>query len=399
MQIGVRPFPLNIGRPFRFTEQHRERFVFKRASRLVLLAGLAVLHLFRISAQAAPATQFANLRISVVDVDGGAAALFLTPEGKSLLIDTGWPPSRSGAGSAQASPAGSSTDRIVAAAASMGIKKIDYLLITHYHVDHIGGVGGLMEKLPVDAIIVHGPNREFITPDLSPQKIAISPERIYPGFAKAIQGHRQISVRAGQTVDIGSLELKFVTSDGAVISSPLPGAGQANPNCDTGKPLPETGGEENVRSLGMLMTFGKTRILDLGDLTWGKELELLCPKNKIGKVDVYFVTGHGMNLSSSPATAALDPLVAVMQNGPRKGGDEAVMNTIYTYPSLKGLWQSHFSTRYPTLNADPDQIANLDGQPDRAFPLELDITRDGQIQVTNSRNHFSKTYLARAAQK
>jgi hypothetical protein len=206
-------------------------------------------------------------------------------------------------------------------------------------------------------------------------------------------------MQAGQTLKIGSLELKFVASDGLVIPAKLPGGGQPNPLCGGVPQLEDTGGEENVRSLGMVMSFGKTSILDLGDLTWNKEMELLCPNNKIGKVDVYFVTGHGMNISSSPPTAALDPLIAVMQNGRTKGSDEAVVKTIHTYNGLQGLWRSHASVKDPASNGDPDYIANLDQQPDRAYPIEMDITPAGQITVTNSRNQFSKTYTARASQK
>ncbi|MEO6802701.1 MAG: MBL fold metallo-hydrolase, partial [Granulicella sp.] len=118
---------------------------------------------------------------------------------------------------------------------------------------------------------------------------------------------------------------------------------------------------------------------------------------KIGKVDLYFVTGHGMNLSSSPATAALSPVVALMQNGPRKGGDEAVLKTVTSYPGLGGLWKAHYSVRYPDLNGDPDYIANLNSVPDNGYPITVDITPAGQIKVTNDRNQFTKTYKAHAS--
>ena len=73
----------------------------------------------------------------MVDVEGGAATLFVTPEGKSLLVDTGWPAGMGGARAvAGAPPQPSSADRIVAAAHKLGINRIDYLLISHYHVDH-----------------------------------------------------------------------------------------------------------------------------------------------------------------------------------------------------------------------------------------------------------------------
>ncbi|MBT9332972.1 ComEC/Rec2 family competence protein [Paracidobacterium acidisoli] len=340
-----------------------------------------------------------DLRIAAVDVEGGAAILFVTPEGKSLLIDTGWPPGIGGPrrkpDAPPPPPMPSSADRIAAAAASLGIKKIDYLLMTHYHVDHLGGLQALLAKLPVEAFIDHGPNREEPPPNATPRQLAFATATLYPAWVAAYQGHEHITAQVGQKLDIGSMHLQFVTSDGNVLHEPLPGAGQPNPLCANVLPMDRNGGEENVRSVGTLITFGKTRILDLGDLTWNKEMELLCPVNRVGKVDVYFVTGHGMNLSSSPPTGALDPLVAVMQNGPMKGGDEAVIRTVDSYPDLKGFWRVHDSVRYPDLNGDPDYIANLDQLSDQGYPVDIDITPRGRITVTNGRNHFSRTYTAR----
>jgi len=342
-----------------------------------------------------------DLKIVVPDVEGGAAVLFVTPEGKSLLIDTGWPPGIGGPravpGAPPPPPLPSSADRIAAAAASLGVRKIDYLIMTHYHLDHLGGIQALLAKLPVGVFIDHGPNREEPPANATPRQLAFATATLYPKWVTAYQGHEHITAQVGQTLDIGSMHLQFVTSDGHVPDAPLPGAGQSNPLCAGVPPMDHNGGEENARSVGTVITFGKTRILDLGDLTWNKEMELLCPANKIGKVDVYFVTGHGMDLSSSPPTGALDPLVALMQNGPRKGGDEKVIKTVNTYPDLKGFWRAHYSVRYPELNGDPNYIANLDSAPDQGYSIGLDITPAGDITVTNGRNQFSKTYKARGA--
>ena len=104
-----------------------------------------------------------------------------------------------------------------------------------------------------------------------------------------------------------------------------------------------------------------------------------------------------MNLSSSPPTAALDPRVAIMQNGAFKGGDPEVMQTVNSFASLQGFWRSHDNVRYPALNGDPNYIANLDWVPDQGFPIDLDITPSGKITVSNGRNGFSRTYQARGA--
>jgi beta-lactamase superfamily II metal-dependent hydrolase len=338
---------------------------------------------------AAPAQ---DLRIVSTDVEGAAAVLMRTPEGKSVLIDTGWAP---GQGGPNAASLPTSADRIAAAAASLGITRIDYLIMTHYHADHLGGLEALLAKFPVGTFIDHGPNREPMRPNLSPQQRGNAPEARYPAWVQAWQGHPHISAKVGQVLDIGALKIQFVASDGDVQDGALPGAGQANPACANVPAPPRVGGDENNRSLGMLMTFGKTRILNLGDLTWEKEIALLCPANKVGKVDVYFVTGHGMDLSSSPPTAALEPRIAIMQNGPLKGGDADVIRTVESYPGLQGFWRAHDTSRYPALNGDGDTIANRDGVPDAGNPITLDITPAGAITVTNSRNGFSKTYQAR----
>ena len=350
-------------------------------------------------------TSSKDLRIAVVDVEGGASSLWLTPEGKSLLIDTGWPPGMGNWPRMAQQPANSTTssaDRIAAAAKALGITHIDYLLMTHYHVDHAGGVDALLEKLPADTFIDHGPNSE-VPPANAPANpraqrfAAMSSAALYKKWVAAYQGHKHISPTVGQDLKIGSLHIKFVASNAEVLSAPLPGAGQPNPLCAGVPQLDRLGGVENVHSLGMLMTFGKTRILDLGDNSWNNELKLLCPVNKIGKVDLYFVTQHGMDLSSSPPTAAFDPLVALMQNGPMKGGDAAVIKTVDTYPDLEGFWRLHYSVRYPDLNPDLNYIANLNQPQDMTYPLDVDVAPSGKITVTNPRNGFTKTYESREA--
>jgi competence protein ComEC len=355
-----------------------------------------------------------DLKIVMIDVEGGAAVLFKTPEGKSLLIDTGWAPRIAGPRPAPGAPASpalttgtpaapvmfSSADRIADAAKSLGITKIDYLVMTHYHADHLGGLETLLAKLPVDTFIDHGPNQEqpVTSPSPLPKSCLATPFAAanYHKWVEAYSGHNHITAKVGQKLDIGSLHLEFVTSDGKVLEKPLSGAGQPNAACAGIPPLDCEGGIENVLSLGMLITFGKTRILDLGDLTWNMEVKLLCPMNKVGNVDVYFVTGHGMNLSSSPATIALDPLVALMQNGATKGGDEEVIKTVRSYPDLGGLWATHYSVRYPDLNGDLNYIANLNQQPDEGHSIVVNVTPAGEITVTNDRNQFSKSYKARA---
>jgi beta-lactamase superfamily II metal-dependent hydrolase len=339
----------------------------------------------------------APLRIVSVDVEGGAATLFVTPEGRSLLIDTGWPdgmPTRTD----PAAPAWSSADRIVAAAASLGVHRIDYLLITHYHVDHLGGLSSLMAKMPVGVLIDHGPNREIPPPDASPRALAHAPQTTYPLYLALIAGHRRIQARPGQTLRIGSMTLNVVASDGDTIRRPLAGAGRTNPACAGVPDMDALGGEENVRSVATVITFGRTRIAALGDLSWNREKQLACPADLVGPVDVLFVTQHGSDLSSNPAlVGALAPSVAIMANGAVKGGDVNAITTVSQAPGLQGFWRLHSSVRHPQTDGPPDYIANLATDPDAGWPIRLAISSSGEIEVTNPRNGVSHVYRSRDA--
>ena len=96
-------------------------------------------------AQSAPQ----HLLIYSIDVEGGQATLIVSPSGASMLVDTGWPGNN-----------GRDADRIQAAMKDAGISRIDHLLITHFHVDHVGGVPNLVARVPVGEFLDHGPNRE-----------------------------------------------------------------------------------------------------------------------------------------------------------------------------------------------------------------------------------------------
>ncbi len=219
------------------------------------------------------------LEIFFVDVEGGQATLFVTPEHQSLLIDTGW-----------GYNAYRDANRIAAAAKLAHIKRIDYVLITHYHADHVGGVAQLVKKIPVGAFIDHGPNRENTN----------SVNHLYSEYEAAIAGSDHILAKPGDRLPIKGLDAVFVSADGRVIDQPLPGAGQTNQFC-SGVEQKAVDPTENARSVGTVITFGQLRIVDLGDLTWNKELELVCPDNKLGRADLLVVSHHGMDLSNSPA--------------------------------------------------------------------------------------------------
>jgi competence protein ComEC len=330
-----------------------------------------------IASWAAPAPQAdKSLHIYFVDVEGGQATLFVTPAGQSLLIDTGWPGND-----------GRDADRIVAAAKKAGIGKIDYVLITHFHDDHVGGVPQLVARIPVGTFIDHGENRE--TTDAP----TVKDWQAYQAVL-ATGKYQRISAKPGDALPIKGMQATIISSDGALIDKPLAGAGQDNPYCKDAEQFPADT-TENLRSLGTFINFGKLRILDLGDLTHDKEMQLMCPTNKIGKIDIYVVSHHGWAQSSSPAFVyGLAPRVAIMDNGAKKGGTPSVLDTIRKSPGLENLWQLHFSEEGGAAhNVATEFIANPDG-PDAAHYLELIAHPDGSFDVFNSRTQQTRHYAA-----
>jgi competence protein ComEC len=313
--------------------------------------------------------------IYFVDVEGGQATLMVTPAGQSVLIDAGWPDNNF-----------RDAQRIVAAAKKAKIKKIDYLILTHYHEDHVGGVPQLVAKIPVGTFVDHGPTRE------QGNKREL---RMVADYDKAVAGAQHLVVKAGDNLPVKGIEGVVVSADGQVIHDPLPGAGQQNSFCAS-TPDKEADPSENARSLGTFWTFGQFRMVDLGDLTWNKEKELMCPVNKLGKVDLFVVSHHGVDLSNSPALVkGLAPRVAVMDNGAKKGGAVATVDTVRSSNGLEALWQLHFSEEGGKEHNAPDSyIANID-EADTGFDLKLTAHEDGSFEVYNPRNKFSRKYGAK----
>jgi competence protein ComEC len=279
------------------------------------------------------------LEIYVVDTEGGKAALWVSPSGQSLLIDSGNPGDRD-------------RDRIMAAINDAGLKQIDFLISTHYHGDHIGGLLELARRIPIGHYIDHGPSVE--------QREQVA------GFAAAyaeLYGKaKHTVVKPGDKVPIAGLDWRIVTAGGAVLKTPLSGGGKANPACAGVATKDASPTDDNGQSVGSVITFGQFRAIDLGDLLWKQELDLMCPNNPIGAIDLYFVTHHGLDASGSPALVrGVQPRVAIMQNGTRKGAGAEALPTMRSSPGLEDIWQLHWS-----YNAGIEQnsagvfIANVD---------------------------------------
>jgi beta-lactamase superfamily II metal-dependent hydrolase len=311
------------------------------------------------------------LEIYFVDVEGGQATLFVAPSGESLLIDTGWP----GFG-------GRDADRIVAAAREAGLKRIDFVLITHYHEDHVGGVPQLAERIPIGAFIDHGPNVER----------SVEVDALVAAYDRVVTKARHLVVKPGDKIPIRGIEVEIVTAGGQVVLAPLAGAGQANPHCTEWKPQ-DKDNDENARSVGTLIRYGKFRMIDLGDLTHDREFELACPVNRIGRVSVYLSTAHAHpGFGQAALIHALTPRVAIMNNGSRKGGDAAAWQIVRASPRLEGIWQIHDALEAGKQNNAPEEFIANPEEKCAGRSIQISAGRDGSFAVKNTRNGFSKRY-------
>ena len=342
-----------------------------------------------------------TLNIYAVDVEGGKATLVVSPSGESLLIDTGH------IGDGARRDAG----RIIAAASDAGVSRIDHLVTTHWHRDHIGAMALLAQQMPILEFVDHGANLQRDEP------VDAFLRHAYPNLYDT---STHTVARAGDTIPVAGLDVRIVTSAGEAINSALTGGGTPNPHCPEVNPH-TVDSTENSQSIGIHIAFGRFRLLDLGDLTSGKEFELMCPANRIGPVDLFMVSHHGQASSNSKELVhAIEPRVAIMNNGTRKGGPPEVMHVIHTAPGLEDVWQLHFSLLSGQEYTVPGLfIANETDQPQLAMPIDpmpappkgsgppppahegtaqwikVSARRDGSFSVTNGRNGFSKTYKAR----
>jgi competence protein ComEC len=316
-----------------------------------------------------------TLDVYDIDVEGGKAVLIVSPSGESMLFDVGWPGND-----------GRDSDRIVAAAKAAGLKQIDYLVISHYDTDHLGDVPLLLSKFPVKHIVDHGP-----------MEAAKAPSEQYKAYAAVRDRMDHISVKPGDRIPIQGVEVLVVTAAGKHLDRPLAGAGAPNPLCATTPEEPARASDvEDNMSIGLLFTLGKFRMLDFADLESAYDYKLMCPNNPIGSVDVYQVSIHGQDKGVSPVLAqALHARVALMGNGPRKGGAPQTWATLRGAPGMEDIWQVHYSVEGGKDHNPPeDFIANPDGA-DKAHWIKLSASSDGSFSVTNSRNGFSKRYKHR----
>jgi competence protein ComEC len=338
------------------------------------------------SLEDARAVTSTNLEIYFIEVGGGQSTLLVTPNRESLLIDAGWP----GDGKLGSKPGDPSrardANRILAAARDAGLKQIDYLLITHFHADHDGGVPELAQLLPLRHFIDHG------SLPVEAQTYAVTKDA-FEAYLAVRNRVPHIEPKPGDRLPLKDIGAVVVTSAATTITRPLAGAGEVNPVCG-GSPLPALDPLENPRSTGILVTYGKFRFLDVGDLSGRPLFDLVCPRNLLGTIDAYLVPHHGNADAAEPATfAAFKPRVAIMDNGLREGGSLATYELLHRVRGLEDVWQLDYSEVAGGANFATERIANLEAG--TAYWVQLSAHKDGSFRVLNGRSGAWTNYSAR----
>lgn len=333
-----------------------------------------------ICSTAASQTQSSKpLQILYVDVEGGAATLIVTPAGESILVDAGWPGFD-----------GRDAKRIEVAMKAAGISQIDHLVMTHYHVDHFGGIPELAKRIKVVKFYDHGPMQS-----LEEDKDFATKNAAYQAVTKG----QSITLRPGSTIQLKQANgmppvyLQCLAAATEVVPSKAM-VGKSSAACANATMQSEDK-SDNARSVVLLLRYGAFDFLDAGDLTWNIEHKLVCPQNLIGEVDLYQVSHHGLNSSNNPALLqSIKPTVAIMNNGPRKGGHPDTVKWLSEIPTIKDLWAVHSNvTSTAAQNAAADLIANPGDQNDAAHMIRVSVDAPKKaFTVTNDRNGLSKTY-------
>jgi competence protein ComEC len=312
-----------------------------------------------------------TLDIYFIDVEGGQATLIVTPARESLLVDTGY-----------AGNNGRDAGRIMAAIRDAGVDDIDYLLITHFHPDHDGGVVELAQQVPIRTFIDHGDFGVDGRKEARPEAIAA-----YEAYLPVRARGKHLEPKPGDRLPLTGVEVVFVSSAGDTIGRPVHGSGASTSTCPPS--APEAANFENTRSTGFHLRYGEFRFVDLGDLAGQPLYSLVCPTNKLGRVDAYLVPHHGGDDVSHPVFAgALAPRAAILNNGATKGGGAKTFAMLRA--SGLDVWQLHQSRNAGVVNFADDRIANLDET--TGHWLKLSANADGSFRVTNQRTGDAKNY-------
>ena len=364
----------------------------------ILIGVLGVAQCVLAQSQALPSPQSMRaertLDIYFIDTEGGQATLFVSPSGESMLVDTGFAgnggmPAAAG-GNSGGAPIKRDADRISAVFKQAGVSVLDWMVITHYHGDHVGNAAELANRIPIRHFVDHGP----FSVELQPNRAAG-----FLAYMAVRDMGRAITAKPGDKIPVAGMDVEVVSSAGTLITTPMsgaPGAGLANPLCRDAKLKDQDPTPENYESVGMAIRYGSFRLLDLGDLTWNQEHALACPANLLGTFDVFHTTRHGDPHSGAPQLVhAIRARVAVMNNGERKGGSPEYWQIVHDAPGLVDFWQLHRSAEGgEDHNSPEDFLANLN-ETDHGHNLKMSVRADGSFKLVNERNGFTREYPAK----
>jgi beta-lactamase superfamily II metal-dependent hydrolase len=340
-----------------------------------------LLTLFLLSAVASSAAG-QELQIYFIDVEGGQSTLIISPAHESLLIDAGFP--SDGTFESRAGDAHRARDasRIAAIASAAGLKQIDYLLITHFHGDHDGGVPELAGLIPIRTFVDHG--------GLDDPGTVVGTVADFDAYAAVRAKGRHIEVKPGDRLPLKGVRVSIVSSAGKTLRSPLPGAGSRNPRCNS-TAIPAQEKAENPRSTGFRLDFGLFRFADLGDLSGDPLWALFCPADLLGPLDVYLVPHHGESDAANPATFGnVQPRAAIINNGATKGGAMETFAALHNISPDPDVWQLHRSANPGAVNFADERTANLDES--TSYSIKVTAKADGSFQVTNVRTGSTESY-------
>ena len=354
----------------------REVTVTKRTLGLLLISVCAV-------ASLAAATR--TLDIYFIDTEGGQSTLLVSPSGETLLIDAGF------AGLDTNNPdkdVARDAHRVADVASVAHVRRINTLLVTHFHGDHAGGVAHLTELVPVRTFVDHGPATQDVP--VMRQKVGSYAEEWATAFGKG----RHRVVTTGAKLPVKGIDVTVVEA----LGKPIERRGAPNAGCD-GLQKRADGNPEDSASLGVVAQYGQFRFANFGDLPWNLEVALLCPENRVGTIDVYEAAGHGREPSA--AVAAMAPRVVVLDNGARKGGGAATLQAFRHFPGFEGLWQLHKNVMGGADGNPSDafsvNLEDIDNTMHVAHYLRVSAKEDGSFTVFNSRTGDTKNYPARQA--
>src|SRR5579864_5211672 len=144
--------------------------------------------------------------ITAIDAEylytGHAAAHLIVDAGRAAFVDVG---------------TNSSVPFLLGALDELGIARaaVDYLLLTHVHLDHAGGAGALMQELPNARAVLHprgAPHMIDPTKLIAGSKVVYGEERFHRlyGDLVPIPAARVRVVQDGERYHLGSRELELI---------------------------------------------------------------------------------------------------------------------------------------------------------------------------------------------